>query len=166
MKTKLIVSSALVVSLSMVAVGCGSQSVSNNTTNSNQEESVNANVASKITKQAGLILSFPTADLPLIDKKTVLTSQRNDGANGRVIHQAEYISDTAVSDLYPKYKTILTEAGWVDQKPTDQTVGSIQLMGGTYVKDGSQIGIAVETAVGTDKNLGQTKVLLIIDQPK
>lgn len=128
-----------------------------------QNESIQ-NADTTIVTQDGLITTFPTADLPVIDRVEVLTSLRNESATGSVTHEAEYISNTSVSELYADYKQQLTRAGWTEQNPQTQQVGAIQIMSGTFVRGNDTISIAIQTSAGTKKELGATTVLLKIEQ--
>lgn len=131
-------------------------------TSAMQESAQNANT--NIVTQKGLIPTFPTADLPVIDRVEVLTSLRNESGESGTTHEAEYISNTPVSDLYADYKQQLQRVGWTEQNPQAQQVGAIQIMSGTFVRDNDTISIAIQTSTSANKEIGATTVLLKIEQ--
>lgn len=124
-----------------------------------EQDAANAN----IERQEGLIATFPTADLPILDRVSVISSLRNESGE-TLVHEAEYISNTPVSDLYAQYKSSLERAGWTEQNPDSQEVGSIKIMTANFVRGNDTISIAIQTSTGTNKELGATTILLKIEQ--
>lgn len=141
---------------------CLGQPDSTSTTNeAASEDQVETNAT--IQTQEGLISTFPTADLPILDRVSVLNSLRNQSGT-TLTHEAEFVSHTPVSDLYAQYKSTLERVGWVEQNPTTQTVGTVQIMSGTFVRDNDTISVAIQTSAGTNKDIGATTILLKIEQ--
>lgn len=165
MKYRHIISLSLVSASVFVFSACVHQNqgtLTNTATTGEAVETINSNIVT----QAGLVTTFPTADLPIIDRVEVLTSLRNETAESSVTHEAEYISNTAVSDLYAEYKKQLERVSWTEQNPDSQEVGSIKIMTGTFVRGNDTISIAIQTSAGTKKDLGATTILLKIEQVK
>ncbi len=163
MKYSRIISLSLVSASIFVFSACFHQNqgtLTNTTATGEAVETINSNIVT----QVGLVTTFPTADLPIIDRVEVLTSLRNETAESSVTHEAEYISDTLVGNLYAEYKKQLERVGWIEQNPQDQQVGALQIMSGTFVREQDTISIAIQTAVGTEKEIGATKILLKIEQ--
>lgn len=143
----------------LLAVGCGQVDVA-----TPENELANLEMPAQITTQAGLISSFPVDDLPTIDSVEVLTSQRNETNTGRIIHEAKYVSNTLIDDLYVEYKSRLEARGWVEGSPLTQGVGTIQIRSGIFTQNGDTASVAIQTTVGENKIKGVTTVLLKIDQ--
>lgn len=166
MKTRLVISSAVVAGLAVLGARCAATPADNSTvTNSEANASpVVANTNDGITLQHGVISSFPLNVLPLLDKVEVFDSIRNTADPALTVHEIEYVSNTGVTELYGKFLTQLTGAGWVEQNPQTQTVGTLQIMTGTFVKSGDTISVAIQTTAGDQKAAGATKVKLKIEQ--
>lgn len=161
--TRFVSYSVLVVSAAFFSACLGQSDVTNTNAQPTQaeEDAADAN----IERQEGLIATFPTADLPILDRVSVVSSLRNE-TEGVLIHEAEFVSNTSVSDLYAQYKATMERAGWTEENPESQEVGSIKIMTGTFVRGNDTISIAIQTSAGTKKDLGATTILLKIEQVK
>lgn len=161
--TRFVSCSVLAVSVAFFSACLGQPDVTNTNTQPTQAEQEAANT--NIVRQEGLIATFPTADLPILDRVSVVNSLRNESGE-TLVHEAEYISNTSVSDLYAQYKATLERAGWTEQNPESQEVGSIKIMTVNFVRGNDIISIAIQTSTGTNKDLGATTILLKIEQAK
>lgn len=119
-------------------------------------------VSSTIVRQEGLIGTFPTDAVALLGKKSVMNSLRNEMATSTQ-HEVEYVSDIGVTSLYSQFKSELTGAAWTEQNPQSQQVGAIQVATGTFVSGQDTITVAIQTAVGEEKQQGLTQVKLVVN---
>lgn len=164
MNTKVIFFGILTSSLVLLGAQCV-QPTTAPASNSNQTSNPTANNGTDlVVRQAGVISTFPTDVLPLLDKTEAFDSIRNISDPAVTVHEIEYAAGTAVDVLYGKFKTQLTADGWTEQNPQTQVVGSIQMMTGTFTKNADTIFVAVQTAVGDEQAKGSTKVKLKIEQ--
>lgn len=163
MKSYIFISSLVIGGMMILGAKCSPQPTANILTNTLTNTTV-ANTNDGVVRQHGIISTYPLATLPLIDKVEVFDSIRNTTDPKVTAHEIEYVSNTGVADLYAKFNTLLTGEGWTEQNPQTQTVGTIQMMTGTFVKAGDTISIAVQTAVGDEKQQGTTKAKLKIEQ--
>lgn len=168
MKSRLFISTVLIGGLVMLGARCSSES----TTNSSDEANITTNTAAApatnvndgVVRQHGVIGTFPGDTLPLLDKGEVFDSIRNTSNPKLTVHEIEYVSNTGVAELYAKFNAQLIGDGWTEEDPLTQTVGTLQIMTGTFVKGADTISVAVQTAVGEDQQQGATKVKLKIEE--
>lgn len=151
----------MIVASGFLFSACLGQPETNSNTQPTPAEQDEANV--NIQRQEGLISTFPTAELPILDRVSVVSSLRNEG-EGILVHETEFVSNTPVADLYTQYKQTLERAGWTEQNPETQEVGSVKIMTGTFVRGNDTISIAIQTSAGTKKDIGATTILLKIEQ--
>lgn len=163
MKTKRVLSGILVSGLVLLGAKCTQPAPTPASTNNNTNATV-SNAGDSVVRQSGVISTFPTDVLPLLDKTQALDSIRNTSDPVVTVHEIEYATNTQVDVLYGKFKMQLTGDGWAEQNPQTQTVGSIQMMTGTFMKNADLIYVAVQTAVGAEQQQGSTKVKLKIEQ--